>query len=48
MRRVLPDKRSELGVYGFTLSFLHTKKERYLDTAEKVADYFIPVFQRAA
>ena len=28
-------------MYGFTLSFLHTKKERYLDTAEKVADYFI-------
>ena len=28
-------------LYGFTLSFLHTKKERYLDTAEKVADYFI-------
>lgn len=28
-------------MYGFTLSYLHTKKERYLDTACKVADYFI-------
>ena len=28
-------------LYGFTLSYLHTKKERYLETAERVADYFI-------
>lgn len=28
-------------LYGFALSFLHTKKERFLTTAENVADYFI-------
>lgn len=28
-------------IYGFTLSYLHTKEERYLATARKVADYFI-------
>ena len=28
-------------VYGFVLSYLHTGEKRYLDTAEKVADYFI-------
>lgn len=28
-------------LYGFTLSYLHTKKESYLRTAERVADYFI-------
>lgn len=28
-------------VYGFTLSYLHTKKESYLVTAERVADYFL-------
>ena len=28
-------------LYGFTLSYMHTKKERYLETAERVADYFI-------
>lgn len=26
-------------VYGFTLSYIHTGKKEYLDTAEKVADY---------
>lgn len=28
-------------IYGFTLSFIHTGKQEYLDTAKKVADYFI-------
>lgn len=28
-------------LYGFTLSYIHTKEERYLDTAKKVAKYFI-------
>ncbi|WP_310605477.1 glycoside hydrolase family 88 protein [Anaerosporobacter sp.] len=28
-------------VYGFTLSYLHTKKPEYLETAKKVADYYI-------
>ena len=28
-------------LYGFTLSYLHTKDERYLFTARRVADYFI-------
>lgn len=29
------------GLYGFTLSYLHTKEQRYLDAAKKVANYFI-------
>jgi unsaturated chondroitin disaccharide hydrolase len=28
-------------LYGFMLSYIHTKKEDYLKTAKKVADYFI-------
>lgn len=28
-------------LYGFTLSYLHTHKESYLETAKKVAEYFI-------
>lgn len=28
-------------LYGFTLSYIHTKKQEYLDTAKKVAHYFI-------
>ncbi len=28
-------------LYGFTLSYLHTKKEKYLYTAEWVADYVL-------
>ena len=28
-------------IYGFALSYLYTKKEEYLDTAKKVAHYFI-------
>ena len=28
-------------LYGFALSYIHTKEQRYLDTAIKVADYFI-------
>lgn len=29
------------GIYGFTLSFIHTGERRYLDSAKKIADYFI-------
>ncbi len=29
------------GIYGFALSYIHTKEERYLDTAKKIANYFI-------
>lgn len=29
------------GLYGFTLSYIHTKDERYLDAAKKIANYFI-------
>lgn len=28
-------------VYGFILSYIHTKEARYLETSKKVADYFI-------
>lgn len=28
-------------LYGFVLSYIHTKAERYLETAKKVAEYFI-------
>ena len=28
-------------LYGFTLSFLHTGEKKYLETAQRVADYFI-------
>ena len=28
-------------IYGFALSYIHTGKKEYLDTAKKVADYFI-------
>lgn len=28
-------------IYGFALSYRHTKEERYLETARKVGDYFI-------
>ncbi len=28
-------------LYGFVLSYIHTKEEKYLDTAKKVAHYFI-------
>lgn len=28
-------------IYGFVLSYLHTKKEKYLNVACKVADYFV-------
>ena len=28
-------------LYGFTLSYMHTKEQRYLDTAKKVADYWV-------
>ncbi len=29
------------GLYGFTLSYIHTGKKEYLDTAKKIAHYFI-------
>ncbi len=29
------------GVYGFVLSYIHTKEERYLNAAKQVANYFI-------
>ena len=29
------------GLYGFVLSYMHTKEQRYLDTAKKIANYFI-------
>lgn len=29
------------GLYGFTLSYLHTKDEKYLNTARRIAHYFI-------
>lgn len=29
------------GLYGFTLSYIHTKEERYLDAAKQIANYFI-------
>ena len=35
-------------LYGFTLSYIHTKEQRYLDTAIKVADYFIQETQKTA
>lgn len=28
-------------LYGFVLSYIHTKEQKYLDTAKKVANYFI-------
>lgn len=28
-------------LYGFVLSYIHTKEEKYLETAKKVANYFI-------
>ena len=33
-------------LYGFVLSYIHTKEQRYLDTAIKVADYFIKETQK--
>ena len=29
------------GLYGFTLSWMHTGKQEYLDTAKRIANYFI-------
>lgn len=29
------------GLYGFTLSYIHTDKQEYLDTAKRIAHYFI-------
>ena len=35
-------------LYGFILSYIHTKAERYLETAKKVADYFIQETEKTA
>jgi len=35
-------------LYGFILSYIHTKAERYLETAKKVADYFIKETEKTA
>ena len=35
-------------LYGFVLSYIHTKEERYLQTAKKVADYFIQETKKTA
>ena len=35
-------------LYGFILSYIHTKEKRYLDTAIKVADYFIKEVEKTA
>ena len=29
------------GIYGFVLSYIHTQKQEYLDTAKRIAHYFI-------
>ncbi len=29
------------GLYGFALSYLHTKEQRYLDTSRRIAHYFL-------
>jgi len=29
------------GLYGFVLSYIHTKEEKYLDVAKRIANYFI-------
>ena len=29
------------GLYGFTLSYMHTREQRYLDAAEKIANRFV-------
>lgn len=29
------------GIYGFALSYIHTKDKQYIDTAKKIANYFI-------
>ena len=33
-------------VYGFALSYMHTQKKEYLDTAKRCADYFIEQTQK--
>ena len=35
-------------LYGFILSYIHTKAERYLETAKSVADYFIQETEKTA
>lgn len=33
-------------VYGFILAYIHTKNEKYLETAKKAADYFIECVEK--
>lgn len=33
------------GLYGFVLSYIHTKEEKYLNMAKKIANYFISCLQ---
>lgn len=35
-------------LYGFTLSYIHTGKSGYLDTARSVADYFIAAVEKSS
>lgn len=35
-------------LYGFTLAYIHTKQEKYLDTAKRVAEYFIKETEKTA
>ena len=35
-------------LYGFVLSYIHTKEQKYLDTAIKVADYFCEQTEKTA
>lgn len=34
-------------VYGFILSYIHTRKKEYLETAQKVSDYFLKQAEKA-
>ena len=34
------------GIYGFVLSYIHTGEKRYLDTAIKIADFFLKGIQK--
>ncbi len=34
------------GLYGFILSYIHTGEKRYLDTARKIADYFLSCVEK--
>lgn len=34
------------GLYGFILSYIHTKEQRYLDAARRIADYFLSCVEK--